>query len=509
LASFKSLAGDTIIYGGGTILVRLLNWLLMPYYIRTMSSLQYGYITEVYSYIAIFLVILTYGFETTFFRFSNKDSYKSVFSVGLSSIGVTSFLFICLVFVLSGFSSSAENTQSFIDLLKVACIIVSLDAFTALIFAKLRYEGKSVRFAILKLVNVLILIFFNIFFLFICPFIKESGVVTNVYVLNFIDLVYKPGFEAFYVLISNLIASLAILIILLKELSGCMFKPDWALLKKMFAYSFPILIVGITGMVNQNIDKSLLPWLIGGDEGRVMVAIYGANFKIGILMAMFTQSFRLAFEPFFFKEMENSNNTSIYASILNYFVLFGLLIFIGVTFFIDIINIVLTPEYEQGNIVIPIVLISQLLSGIYFTLSVWYKVSDKTIYGAYMGIIGTIVTLIANLILIPYLGYVGSALSGILCFGSMVFLSVIWGKKHYYIYYNWKKILAYCFLVLILYVSSIFVFPFIFEQLFRFNSLWFTIVNNLVRIGLIVVFLGFIYKYEFQNIRLNLNGSKS
>ena len=211
----------------------------------------------------------------------------------------------------------------------------------------------------------------------------------------------------------------------------------------MYRYSFPILIVGITGMVNLQIDKILIPEILGGDYGLQQLAIYGANFKIGVLMAMFTQSFRLAFEPFFFKANHVSNDKSMYSNILTYFTLFGCLIFLGVTFFIDVINIVLTDAYEAGNIIIPIVLIAQLLSGIYFTLSVWYKINDKTIYGAYMGIIGSIITLSLNFILIPVFGYIGSAIAGLACFLVMVLLSVYWGNKHSDIRYNWPKLIKY------------------------------------------------------------------
>ncbi len=498
MGSLKSLAGETVIYGGGTILVRLLNWLLMPYYIRTMSDIQYGYITEIYGYIAIFLVILTYGFETTFFRFSKNDNYKGVFTTGFISILSTSSIFLVFLFFLLKNVNLSTHYKGYNDLIWLAALIVAFDAVSALIFAKLRYCGKSVRFALIRLLNVLILIFFNLFFLLICPYLVKNH--SEYFFTRFILFFFKDNQEAYYVLFSNLIASVGVLIILLKDIKGIIVAFDFSLLKRMYKYSFPILIVGITGMINQSIDKTLLPRLIGGDEGYKMVALYGANFKIGVLMAMFTQSFRMAFEPFFFKHSQSSQDISIYSTILNYFVLFGLLIFIGVTFFIDIINLILVPEYKEANGVIPLVLIAQLLSGIYFTLSVWYKVSDKTIYGAYMGIIGTSITIISNLILIPIIGYYGCAISGVLCFSSMVIFSIIWGNKFYKINYDWYKIIKYVLFTAVLYVLGIHFIPNLLAHFTVINHTILNITLFLLRFGLIVVFLWTIYVYEFKKL---------
>ncbi len=505
MSNLKSLAGETVIYGGGTILVRLLNWLLMPYYIRTMDNVQYGYITEIYSYIAIFLVILTYGFETTFFRFSKKDTFKSVFTTGFFSILSTSLIFVLILFFVVNNINLSNNYQFYNKLIWLAGLIVAVDAISALIFAKLRYCGKSIRFALIKLLNVFILIFFNIFFLLICPYLQKLDNETGSNYFHLVAWFFKSEHEAYYVLLSNLIASIFVLLFILNELKGIIKDFDFTLLKRMYKYSFPILIVGITGMFNQSIDKILLPRLIGGDEGYRMVALYGANFKIGVLMAMFTQSFRMAFEPFFFKHNETSQDNSIYSQILDYFVLFGLLIFLGVTFFIDIINILLVDEYREANSVISLVLIAQLLSGIYFTLSVWYKVSDKTIYGAYMGIIGTLVTIVSNIILIPILGYYGCAISGLFCFLSMVVFSIIWGNKFYKIHYNWFKICKYILITMILYVLGVLFLPYIFSLLPNFNHLVINISLFLLRLTLIVVFLWIIYVFEFKKLIKNRN----
>ncbi|GAF01798.1 MATE family efflux transporter [Saccharicrinis fermentans] len=492
MGKFKSLAGDTIVYGGSTILVRLLNWLLMPYYIRTMDGIQYGIVTQLYSYIAILLVILTYGFETSFFRFAKTKNYSSVFTTAIGSIFSTSLLFLWFVVIFKDSFSAWLSNGIPAKLVVIVALIVIIDAISSLIFAKIRYEGKSVRFGLLKLLNVLILISFNLFFLYWCP---------QNYGSNFFRLLDWYAFsddQAFFVLLSNLFASFSILVVILPDVFNCIGKLDFRLLLNMYKYSFPILIVGITGMINIQIDKILIPKLVGGDEGLRQLAIYGANFKIGVLMAMFTQSFRLAFEPFFFKNHADNKRPGMYSDILKFFTLFGLLIFLGVTFFMDFINIVLTEEYEQGNVIIPIVLVAQLLSGIYFTLSVWYKVTDNTKYGAFMGIVGSIITVSLNFILIPVIGYIGAALASLICFAVMVGLSIYWGNKHSNIRYNWWPILRYIALAAVIYVTGIYILPLINIYKSDFSILWYDILLYGVRIGLIIVFLGFVYLKEFK-----------
>lgn len=464
----------------------------MPYYIRTMDGVQYGIVTQMYGYIAILLVLLTYGFETSFFRFAKSKSFSSVFTTAITSIISTSVLFLLLV-VLFKDSLASYFSQGFsAQLILMMSLIVAVDAITSIIFAKIRYEGKSVRFGLLKLLNVLVLIGLNLYFLYWLPLQEGAN-----FIVSFIGLQIVNN-QAYYVLLSNFVASLTILVIVFGDIYKNFGGFDFKLLLRMFKYSFPILIVGITGMLNIQVDKILIPKIIGGDEGLRQLAIYGANFKIGVLMAMFTQSFRLAFEPFFFKDHSETKNDAIYSSILKYFVLFGFLIFLGVTFFMDIINLVLTDEYMKGNVVIPIVLVSQLLSGVYFTLSVWYKVTDKTVYGAYMGIVGSIITISLNLLLIPIIGYMGAAIAGLVCFTVMVLLSIYWGNKNSSIRYDWNRILKYSALVGIIYVLGNFVVPYLNSYMVPTKSLGFNILNLSLRISLIVVFLVIIYFKEFK-----------
>ncbi len=468
-----------------------------------MNNIQYGFIIEVYSYIAIFLVVLTYGFETSFFRYSKDNPLKNVFTTSLTSIVSTSILFLIVFYLFISNYDLRDSNPIFNQLLFLGGVIASIDAVTSIVFAKLRLEGRSLKFGFLKIINISILLCFNILLLFVCPIIIKNYQEYNYLILWF----YKPGNEAVYVLVSNLISSLFVLFILLPDIFKSFGKFDAHILKSMYKYSFPILIVGISGMININIDKTLIPHLIGGEKGYEMLAIYGANYKIGVLMAMFTQSFRLAFEPFFFKNHSEVKKTDMYSKILLYFILFGFLIFLAVTFFMGIINLLLTKSYIVGNVVIPYVLIAQLLSGIYFTLSVWYKVSDKTIYGAYMGIFGSILTLIGNFVLIPYLGYLGSAISGVICFGSMVLLSIYLGNKHYYIRYNWRLILSYTLITLIVYLIGIYGLPWLLNYIVDKGTKFNIVSLYVLRIGLIIVFLGFVYNKEYKKLKVFQNVS--
>lgn len=464
----------------------------MPYYIRTMDKVQFGVLTQIYGYIAILLVVLTYGFETSFFRFAKSTTYSKVFTTAITSIVSTSSLFVLVVALFKDNLADVFSQGFSAQLLLMMALIVGVDAISSIIFAKLRYEGKSVRFGLLKLLNVIVLIGLNIYFLKYVASQEGSN-----FIVDFVGLPISDN-QALYVLISNFVASFVVLIFILSDAYSNFKGFDFRLLLQMFKYSYPILIVGITGMVNIQIDKILIPKIIGGDEGLRQLAIYGANFKIGVLMAMFTQSFRMAFEPFFFKDHSETKNESIYSGILKIFMLFGFLIFLGVTFYMDIINLVLTDDYKVGNVVIPIVLLSQLLSGMYFTLSVWYKVTDKTLYGAYMGIVGSVITVSLNLILIPMYGYVGAAIAGLVCFLVMVLLSVYWGNKNSNIKYDWNQILRYTVLVGGIYGVGIYMVPYLNSFVSIEESTLFNILNFAMRTALIIVFLAIVYIKEFK-----------
>ena len=268
-------------------------------------------------------------------------------------------------------------------------------------------------------------------------------------------LFYNQNVGVGYVFISNLLASVIVLILLLPEILRITFVFDKALLKQMLSYGFPILIVGLTGMVNQNIDKVLIPFLIPENQNPMFqLGVYGANYKLAVLMNMFIQAFRYAFEPFFFARESSKDDTKVYATVMKYFVIFGLTIFLGMVLYIDIVKIIIEAKYHEGLKVVPIVLMANLFFGMYFTLSLWYKLKDMTRYGAYMAFIGAAITLLLNFILIPVMGYMGSAIAVFFCFLSMMLISYFWGQKHYPIPYNIKRISTYFFIAIILFIVS-------------------------------------------------------
>src|SRR5665648_572760 len=422
-----------------SIIGRFLNWWLVPYYSRIFLPEEYGVVTNLYSYVAFLLVMLTFGMETGFFRFANKSEQKDkIYSTSAFSLFGSSLLFVAIAFIFSGNLAGFldyPNSEQYIQWLAV---IVALDAATAIPFANLRLEGKAVRFATLKMVNIFFNIFFNVFFLTVCPYILKSNPD------SFIRLIYHPEFGVGYVFISNLIASVITLIMLIPEIRKIKLLFDWKLFREMFWYSFPILLVGIAGMVNQNIDKILIPKLIpAAQKPMEQLGIYGANYKLAVIMNMFIQAFRYSFEPFFFSHQKNSNSRLIYAHVMKYFVIFGLLIFLGITLFIDVFKIIIGSEYHSGLKVVPAVLMANLFFGIYFNLSLWYKLSDKTWMGAVIGGIGAVLTIGFNIWLIPVMGYMGSAYAVLICFILMTVISYVVGQKYYRVDYDLKRILMY------------------------------------------------------------------
>jgi O-antigen/teichoic acid export membrane protein len=451
VGALKKLAGETAIYGMSSIVGRFLNWWLVPYHSRIFLPEEYGVVTNLYSYIAFLLVILTFGMETGFFRFANKDKAVSdkIYSTSAISLFGSSLIFVLIAFLFSGnFAGFLDypNSKAYVQWLAV---IVALDAATSIPFAHLRLKGKAVRFASLKMVNIFFNIFFNLFFLSVCPYILKSNPD------SFLQYIYHREFGVGYVFVSNLLASVITLVMLIPEIRKIKPVFDGRLFREMFWYSFPILLVGITGMINQNIDKILIPELIPAHlKPMEQLGIYGANYKLAVLMNMFIQAFRYSFEPFFFSHQKNSDSRLIYAQVMKYFVVFGLLIFLGITLFIDVFKIVIGPEYHSGLKVVPAVLMANLFLGIYFNLSLWYKLSDKTWMGALIGGIGAILTIGFNIWLIPLMGYMGSAYAVLICFVLMTVISYVIGQKYYRVDYDLKRMLVYFLAAIGLYLLS-------------------------------------------------------
>lgn len=431
----KSLAGQTVVYGMGTILPRLLNYLLVPFYTRIFEKEVYGQITELYAYIAFFLVFLTFGMETAFFRFAQKGDPKRIFSNALSSIIITTFGFLLAMFFLYEPIAQAIHYAGNPEFIVFIALIVSLDAITAIPFAMLRKQNKARLFAIIKLVNVSFNIGLNILFILVFP--QFSKDLADVFFGRDTNLVV-------WVFISNLLASFVSMLMLWPVLKSFRWEISREILKPMLNYALPVLVVGLAGMVIEMIDKILLKYLIPEAQNPMaQLGIYGANYKLGILMTLFIQMFRYAAEPFFFAEAEKKKSPELFAKVMNYFVIAGLLIFLLGTLYIDIFKYFIGENYHEGLGIVPVVLMANLFYGIYFNLSIWYKLTDRTGDGAKISVAGAILTILLNLALIPVIGYHGAAWVHFICYFFMMVASYIWGQKVYPIPYQLKPIFLY------------------------------------------------------------------
>jgi O-antigen/teichoic acid export membrane protein len=452
LNPFKKLLGDTAIYGTSSILGRILNWCLAPYYSFIFAPEIFAVFTNLYAFVAFFLVLLTYGMETSFFRYASKsDNPNKVYSTSLISLFFTSLSFILLVVVFKNEIAALINYPDHPEYILWFGIILCIDAFISIPFARLRLNNRPIRFAALKFINIGITIFLNVFFLSICPAILKNNPD------SFITVFYSESIGVGYVFIANLLASLITLILLVPEIFKVSFRFEKSILKQMLSYGFPILLVGLAGAINQSVDKILIPFLVPEEQNPMFqLGVYGANFKLAVLMNMFIQAFRYAFEPFFFSQAASKNDPKVYATIMKYFVIFGLVIFLGMVLFLDLIKFVIQVDYHDGLRIVPMVLMANLFFGIYFALSLWYKLTDMTRFGAYIAAIGSIITISLNFILIPEYGYVGSAIAIFTCFLVMMVISYFLGQKYYPIPYNIKRISSYFLIAVILYVLSIF-----------------------------------------------------
>ncbi len=446
----KRLAGETAVYGLGTIVPRLLNYFLVPFYTRIFDEAAYGQITELYAWVAIVMVVLTYGMETAFFRYANqeKDS-NNVFNTATTSLLITSVAFIGIVVLFLGDIASAIQYEGNSEYIILLAFIVAIDAFTSLPFAYLRFKNKAKRFSFIKIASVVVNIFLNFLFLLIIPKLLAE----NVHEV----MIYKSGHLIVFVFIANLISTIISLLLLIPELKVFKIQIDKATLRKMLAYGLPILIIGFAGMINEVSDKILLKYLLPEDvDAQAQIGIYGANYKLAILMTLFIQMFRYAAEPFFFAESDKTNARETYSHVMTYFVIFTFIIFLGITLFMDIFKYFIGPAFWAGLMIVPIVLAAKLFLGIFYNLSVWYKLTNKTLYGAAIAIFGAIITIVLNIILIPKYGFIGSAWANFFCYLSMMLISYFWGRKIYKVNYQIKKILVYALLAgLVYYISTL------------------------------------------------------
>ena len=446
MANLKSLVKDTAIYGISSIAGRFINYLLVPIQTAAFAAGggEYGVVTNIYAYTALLMVILTYGMETTFFRFINKteDDPMRVYSTVLVSVGVSSLLFVIAVFALlpqiAGFMKYPDHP----DWVAVMFVCVAIDAFKCIPFAYLRYQKRAIKFACLQLVNIILNIILNLTYLIVLPALRLNpfGLYDDKFTLN-VGMV-------FYI---NLVCTAVVVVCFWHELTGFRYRLDRALWGKMMRYAWPLLILGIAGILNQTLDKIIFPYLYTGTDEKAQLGIYGAATKIAMIMAMITQAFRYAYEPFVFGKAKDRDSRDTYAKAMKYFVIFTLLAFLAVIGYMDILRYVIRDRsYWPGLRVVPIVMAAEIMMGIYFNLSFWYKLIDKTIYGAWFSGAGCLVLVVVNVVFVPRYSYMACAWGGVAGYGTAMLLSYFVGQKKYPIDYPVKEMMVYVALTAVL-----------------------------------------------------------
>lgn len=448
----KSLAKQTIIYGLPSIVGRFLNFLLVPLYTYNFAPEEYGIVTELYAYVAFLLVLLTYGMETTFFRFMQKyKDGQTVYSTSVWSIAATTAIFLTLVLIFHNPVGSRMGYPEAGLYLSWFGIILSADVLSAIPFCLLREQNKAFRFALLKSLNILANILLNLFFIVYCPLRMES------HPDSWIRWIYDPSVGIGYIFISNLIASIFTFLCLLPEWKFMRFRFDRKIWKEMMTYTLPVMVWGMAGIINGTFDRILLKYL-SPDPSSAMeqLGIYGACYKLSIIMTLFVQAFRYAAEPFFFKQMESQDAPRTYARVMRYFVITCAAIYLVCVLFLDQIMYFIGADYREGADVVPVLLMANLFLGVFFNLSVWYKISDKTQVGMYISLIGAAITIGMNCLLIPFFGYRGAAWTVLICYFMLSLISYLWGQKCYPVPYPVKRILAYLLLAILLSLPSLF-----------------------------------------------------
>ena len=480
----KQLAGQTAIYGLSSIIGRVIGYLLIPLYTRVFIPSEYGISNELYAYSSLLLVLITYGMETAFFRFSamEKDNHK-VYSTALISLLASTGLFLIIAFLVARPVAGLIRHSDHIEYIIWFALIVSMDALTAIPFAYLRAVNKAKRFATIKLLNIFFYIGLNLFFLLLCPYLLNKGLFTGI-----INLIYNKEIGVGYIFISNLLASALTIVLLLPEYIGITYSFDRNLWKRMMRYALPLLVVGFAGIINETMDRIFLRFLLPEKIAMAQVGIYGACYKISLIMTIFIQAFRFAADPFFFAKAREQNAKQIYADVMKYFVIICSFIFLVVMLYIDVIKYFVGEKYYEGLPIVPILLIANMCLGIYYNLSIWYKLTDKTTFGAYISIIGAVITTVLNISLIPVIGYLGSAWATLICYASMMILSFFYGQRHYHVHYKMKKILGYIFLSLILFFVS---------KCIHFETMYIQYVLNTILLLIFAVVVCYFEKADF------------
>lgn len=440
MSLLKKLAGETAIYGIGSILSRLLHWVILtPYFTRIFLQGEYGVVQEFYTYAALLMVLFTYRMETAFFRFGSKEEgFERPFSTASLSLLFSTTLLVTLFLLFSRPLAAWLQYPDHREYVIWFTFIIAFDALAAIPFARLRLENRPIRFAALKTLNILINILFIFFFLEVVPWLIERG-------WSGLEAIYDEANRINYVFISNMIASLCILLLLLPAYAHIRLVFDRALWREMLYYAFPLVIAGLAAVVNQLIGNPMLKFLASDDieENLKQVGIFGAAAKLAVIMNLFTTAFNYAAEPFFFRHAARDDAQTIYAQVGQAFALVGSLVFLGIVLYIDLIQYFLGRDFREGLGIVPILLLANLCLGLYYNFSIWFKLTDRTRFGGYIAVAGAAITIGLNFLLIPRLGYFGPAWAALACYGFMALASYATGQRYYPIYYPIGRMLTY------------------------------------------------------------------
>ena len=447
----KKLASQTAIYGISSIFGRFLNYLLVPLYTYYFSAAEYGVVSEFYAYAGFFSVLLLFGFETGYFRFRDKEhtGRDVAYSTALIFVVLVNLIFFLGILLINTQLSAALNYANHPEYVLSFTLILILDAIASIPFARLRAEDKAFRFAGIKVTEIGITVLLSLLFIIYFPKIYAENP------QSWVAKIYNPAIGIGYIFIANLIASLFKFLLLSSQLKGLAWGFDRELFGRMLRYSLPMVVIGFAGIINEMLDRALLKYLLPYDTqtNMKMLGIYSACYKLSILMSLFIQAFRYAAEPFFFAYSGNSDARSVYAKVLKFFVIFCVFIFLLVTLFIDFFKYFLGEEFRSGLEVVPILLLANLFLGIYVNLSIWYKLTDRTLMGAFVSLAGAGLTIVLNVWWIPVLGYVGSAWATLACYTSMAVVSYLLGRHYYPVAYDVKRVLGYITLGVGLYIA--------------------------------------------------------
>lgn len=479
-------------YGGSSIAARFLNYLLTPYLTATLSGVAYGEMSLVYALIPFLNIIFTYGLETAFFRFaSDKERGSSVYDTATISLIVSTAVLTALLVLFNDFFAGLIGLQEHPEYFTWAAFIIAFDALSSLAFAKLRFDGRPIKFAMVRIVGILVNIGAVVFFLSVCPKIAENDPE------GFIGTFYDPNIGVGYVILANLIQAVLTFLLLAKEFFSFRLRFNATLWKEIIIYSAPLILAGFAGMINETFDRMMLRWWSQAateEAAKFEVGVYSACYKLSILITLFIQAFRMGAEPFFFKQAQGQAPQKVYARVMKFFVITISLMFLVVALFLDIWkHFIQNPEQWEGLRVVPILLLANMFLGIYYNLSIWYKVTNKTSAGARITFIGAGITLLINFLFIPTYSYVACAWATFFCYGSMMVVSYIWGQRAYPVPYATKKLVAFMVIALALYgIHAAF-------QLLELN-VWINHAFGLLLLGLYTLFIVNVERKEFARL---------